>query len=254
MKRLIFKLKHYYSALGFRGVIAFCLAKLQRRKPLYRTSVVGIRTPVWVRLGTTDASVLKQVLLERHYEFPLNIPVRTIIDAGANIGLSAVYFANRFPHAKIIAVEPDAANFELLTLNISGYTNIRAIKAAIWSEHSTVALSDPGEGSHGIRTQPMSANSVHLVDSLTIDDLIRMEGWDCVDLLKVDIEGAEKVVFSKPNEWISRVNSVMIEFHERISPGCEAAVLDACHEFAKQATIGESTLLVRESTSKSESV
>ena len=75
-------------------MIAFLYGKLLGSQPLLKMQLPGIRYPLWVRVGTTDVSVLKQVLVERHYDFDLPIAPRRIVDAGAYTGLSVVFFAN----------------------------------------------------------------------------------------------------------------------------------------------------------------
>jgi methylase of polypeptide subunit release factors len=75
----------------------------------------------WPRNGTKDLSVLKQVFVERQYDFPLPKAPISIADAGTNSGLLAVYFANRYPGASVIAIEPEDSNFKLLKRNASPY-------------------------------------------------------------------------------------------------------------------------------------
>lgn len=216
------KISHYYRLLGCRGVMAFLLGKATRTKPMVKVTVPGIRHPVYVRACTTDASVYAQVLVEKHYEFELPINPRFIIDAGANIGLAAVYFANRFPDAAIIAVEPEADNYAMLCRNAAPYPQIRPLRAALWSENCRLHLFDPGQGSHGFQIRSDSAGSA-AVDAVTVDYILQQAGMKEVDLLKIDIEGAEKEVFEASAEWRGRMLAVMAELHESLKPGCNAA-------------------------------
>ena len=96
MIRALQKIRHYYCTFrGFSGVMAFVFAKLSGTRPLFKTRVGGIRHPVFLRIGTTDASVLRQVLHDKHYDLPLQRTPKFIVDAGANIGLSAVFFCKQ---------------------------------------------------------------------------------------------------------------------------------------------------------------
>src|ERR1700721_2914473 len=113
MIRAFQKIRHYHSALGFSGAVAFIFSKALGIHPLFKTKVAGIKYPVYIRIGTTDATVLRQVLVEKHYDVPCQIAPQTIVDAGANIGFSAIYFANKYPEATIIALEPESSIFHL---------------------------------------------------------------------------------------------------------------------------------------------
>src|SRR6266404_7744998 len=98
--------RRYHSLLGARGVALWPYAKLFKRHPLVRKSALCTRHPVYLRIGTTDLTVYRQVFIERQYEHSLPISPKVIVDAGANIGLSAVFFANKYPDSLVFAVEP----------------------------------------------------------------------------------------------------------------------------------------------------
>lgn len=251
MKRIISKLRHYHSALGLRGVVAFLAGKLRGVTPVFTTRVEGIKHPVMVRLGTTDVSVLKQVLLEKHYNYrPVRDP-KVIVDAGANIGLSAVFFANRYPDALIIALEPERSNFEMLVVNTSKYPGIRPVEGALWPTTSKLALLDPGAGSHGFQTSEVPAGgSVSGIEAFTVESLMSRFNVGHIDVLKIDIEGAEKEVFEHPLPWINKVDLIMAELHEHLKPGCNEAFNAATREFVPAGVIGE-TIIKTRSTSAS---
>ena len=79
----------------------------------------------------------------RNTDFEVEKPPRTLVDAGANIGLASLYFANRFPSANIIAIEPEQSNFDLLRKNVAPYETITPIRAALWHENGIIKLVDP---------------------------------------------------------------------------------------------------------------
>lgn len=249
MNRILSKLRHYHSALGWRGVLAFCGAKLRRQQSVYASRIPNIRFPVYVRLATTDVSVLKQVLLEKHYNFPLKFSPRTIIDAGANIGLSAVYFANRFPEAQIFAIEPEASNFQLLIRNTEAYPNIKPMQGALWHSEGTISLFDPGLGNHGFQISdsgPANGPASKSVKATTVEAILRDQKWLTVDLLKLDIEGSEKEVFDSSGKWIARVQAIMVELHEEMKPGCNASFRRVSSQFQDGGRCGESLMVFRQ--------
>ena len=249
MKHALHVIRHYHSALGFRGVIAFLSARLTGRHPLLETKVAGIRHPVFVRIGTTDTTVLRQVLLEKHYDMALPITPKVIVDAGANIGLSAVFFANRYPEAAIIAIEPEATNFQLLQKNVAPYPQIITLQAALWKEKGQISLVDPHYGHHGFQIMEAPVNGgeeAGLVQAITMEDVFLRAGSDTVDFLKIDIEGAEREVFENSAKWMDKVGLIMAELHDSIKPGCQQAFFDATQSFSKTFHKGETVCRLRE--------
>jgi methylase of polypeptide subunit release factors len=100
-----------------------------------------IRHPVYIRGGTSDFSVLYQVLIQEQYSSDEIAKARYILDAGANIGLTSVYFLNQNPECQIIAVEPDPHNCEIAQRNLEPYgQNCLIIQGAIWSESKPLRL------------------------------------------------------------------------------------------------------------------
>ena len=71
---------------------------------------------------------------------------RVVVDAGANIGLSTVFFANKFPQAKIVAIEPEPSNFAMLRDNVAPYPNVTPVQAALWKEDRGARPVRYGEG------------------------------------------------------------------------------------------------------------
>lgn len=113
--------------------------------PGSRRQVVDVPVPgsdrrLEVRLGTSDIDVFVHVFRSSEYAWEFAESPGVIVDAGAYTGLSTAYFAMRYPAAKIIAIEPDEANFQLLLCNTAAFANVQAVRAALWVEHGSVAL------------------------------------------------------------------------------------------------------------------
>lgn len=243
--RIALKINHYHSALGLKGVILFLYSKITGIKPVVRVKVPGIAHPVRLRVGTTDISTYKQVLVLLQYEFDKPEAPRFIIDAGANIGLSAVYFANRFPQAKIVAIEPEGSNYRMLCENVKPYPQVKALRAALWRENEDLFLFDSGHGNHGFQVGDNEAGSgcgVGSVPGLSIDSIMRDAGESKVDLLKIDIEGAEREVMEGSGAWIDKIGVLMIELHDDIKPGCSKAFYGATEGFSEDIIKGETIM------------
>ena len=138
-----------------------------------------------------------------------------------------MYFAERYPGAKILAVEPDEDNYRLLFRNAEQFEGrITCVRAAIWSCAQRVHISthDSGGqalGAWGIRVSGDAASDSVTIQGITMADLLQqLEGDVWVDILKVDIEGAEKELFSGARiDWLQRIGIVIVETHDRFKPG-----------------------------------
>lgn len=180
----------------------------------------GYPHPIYLRRGTSDWANFLQVLVHQEYALPLRSSVETIVDLGAYIGLSALYFANRYPGARIICLEPSASNFQLLTLNTRCYPQIVCRYAAIWSHACTVSLARQSGGDWGNQFEEDAEGTV---DACGFGDLVAAYDLERIDLLKVDIEGSEARLFDTSfEEWIPRIQAVSCELHDHMVPGCSA--------------------------------
>ncbi len=200
------------------------------------TSIV-IDTPdetrkLYCRSGTSDPDVVWSVFDRRDYDLARLrrfAELRTwlearhrdgrralIIDAGANIGASAVFFALSFPTALVIAIEPEPQNFALLVKNTRGL-NVRCLNAALASEAGHAALLDPGEGNWGFRAEPEPSGTLPCV---TIDGLYQENLGEALFpfIVKVDIEGGEADVFARNTNWIENTPVLVAELHDWLLP------------------------------------
>jgi FkbM family methyltransferase len=246
ISRLIRRLHKYPGKIGLRQTIHLILAQWLSWKE-FQIIVEGIAHPLWIRPRTSDIDVFDQIFISEMYALPFTVPARLVLDLGANVGYASVYFANRYPDARIVAVEPEPLNFLVLTRNTRPYPNVIAIEAAIWPKAQQLALDDSGSA-WSFRVTANGTEGMPSVNGITIDDVLT--GWGegaPVDLLKIDIEGSEKELFSAPcDSWLARTRIIVIELHDRTVPGCELALDRATcsYRFLKMVT-AEDTILVR---------
>jgi FkbM family methyltransferase len=148
-----------------------------------------------IRNSSADADVFLQHFGRREL-LDINYPsdVKSIIDLGANIGISVVVFKYLFPDAKIVAVEMDRNNFFLLKKNTKIYENIFLIEAAIWSSSRGVNKVDVGEGEASYRVENSNTKK-NIVKSYSFDDICKISKTESIDVLKMKIEGAEAEIF-----------------------------------------------------------
>ena len=195
----------------------------------------GITTPFFFREGSSDDSVMKQIFIDKNYE--LNRLVRfydiiteyrkivasgktpLIIDCGANIGASPVWFAKYFSNAKIIAIEPELQNYEILCTNCSPFhPNIICENAAVSCADEIVYLQDPGEGYWGFRTSLEAGQNGIAVSSVSIESIEKKFPDSELFLVKIDIEGGEERLFERNLDWIDRTMVIIIELHDWMFP------------------------------------
>jgi FkbM family methyltransferase len=183
---------------------------------------VGRRVvPVRLRAGAGDLFVFFEVLKDECYFVPEALcpaeGVRTVVDCGANVGLASLYFAGRYPEARVFAIEPHPDNFDILRRNVASQPRIVPVRACVCAEEGRsvfIGTDRPAWGNRinydgsGARTRGLSLNS-----------LCREHGLTTIDLLKIDIEGAERELFSRPG-FLDRTRFVIIELHDDYDLEC----------------------------------
>ncbi len=219
--------------------------KILKNYPTIAARVSGILAPIFIRVQSSDFIVLRQVMVDREYELPGAMAPSVIVDAGANIGVTSVFYANRYPTARIFAIEPEKSNFDMLVQNAAPYQNIVPIHGALWSRSTLLAVCDPEKYSHwGVRVS--EEPSVVTTQAFTVADLIFKYELTFIDILKLDIEGAETEVFETSDQWIRKIGVLVVETHDRIKPGCTSAFEKAAMSFTYRFRQGEVEFATRE--------
>lgn len=212
-----------HRLLGFRGIFAVLANRVCGYPKCLVLHTADVKHPVSFRLHTSDAEVYCEVILGKEYDYPSLTSVRTIVDVGANCGMASIFYANRYPDATVVAVEAEVSNYAALVQNTRAYPNIVPVHAALWHTDGQVEVFPPwprwqGWGKWGFRVR-----EGHGCRALTLPTLMRSVGIETVDILKVDVEGAEREIFSAC-DWMDRVKLLAIELHDRDTPGCSEAV------------------------------
>ncbi len=193
--------------------------------------VRSISKPIWMRPGVSDWIVMERIFMDREYD-PLSVAHDAamdrlaksitalgkkplIIDCGANIGMSSVWFAERFPDATIIAVEPQPENFKILALNARNFPNIIPVNAAISDKMSRVSLTNETGTPWAWKTHESEAGEVI---TLTIPHLANLVEHTELMAVKVDIEGFEVNLFRDSTEWVDGLPLMMFEMHDWMTP------------------------------------
>lgn len=179
-------------------------------------AIGATRRSVRLRPYSGDLFILYEVLAFDAYALPNEEiepnSVRFIVDCGANIGITALLFAARYPNAQIISIEPDPANYKLLCENVASEPRVIPLQAAVvGTPCSSIALSQDRPAWGNAVVAGHNAKGVN-VAAVTLEQIIADHNLPYIDLLKIDIEGAEKDVFSAP-AFMDRVGYLVIELH-----------------------------------------
>ena len=244
----------HFSILGVGGRLSLFFSRkcLKRFLPAWTTTLKlrGYPHPFHFRHGTTDRYVIDEVLIKSQYSVLTNLrDIRNIVDAGANIGTTSVYLLNAYPHASLVALEPAPGNFEMLRKNLRYYGDrAMPIEGALWSHERKLSLDvgtfrDGGEWS--IRVAEAPSRNREEIQAFSVVSLLRKLAWSRIDILKVDIEGAERIVFGASDvDWLDSVRFMAIELHDDV---CHKAFSNGIQRFGGQLRhFGETTFWKRD--------
>lgn len=245
------RMNFYLRNLGLRGLLCAIKAWLTNSTVYFEVKRRDCKFPFLLRVPSSDVPTYEQIFVRRDYDFSVAVQPEVIIDAGANVGVASIYFANKFPDATIIAIEPEQSNYELLKKNTAPYPHVVPVQGALWNKNEEVIVIDPGLGNWGFMTvikhlsRDPRSNTCHAVMGVTIDKLMADYNLSKIDILKVDIEGAEKEVFSDTSPWIDAVESIVIELHDRLKAGCNSSFYGGLDGFDSEWTQGENIFVSR---------
>ncbi|UPQ78464.1 FkbM family methyltransferase [Flavobacterium azooxidireducens] len=222
------RFKQYRRQFGIiKGIEIYLKLKLGIVSSL---KVPGIKYPIKLRPGTSDIRTFYQVFVKKEYDIDFNLIPKVIIDGGSNVGLFAVLMKNRYPEAKIICIEPDPENFELLKTNISCYNDIFCENSGLWNKDTKLKVYDKyNSGKWGLVVEEDIEKGS--ISAISMDTLFEKYSLNEVDVVKIDIETSERQLFSTNFEkWLPKNKIVLIELHDWIDEGCSEPFFKAINK------------------------
>jgi FkbM family methyltransferase len=187
---------------------------------------------IFIRPRSSDWDVLVQIFIHEEYDPPSQLHsddldhfytsqlslgnTPCILDCGANIGLSAIWYSTKFPDARIFAVEPEPSNFALLEKNVRAFNHITPILAAISDHLGHVELANSSASSSWAWQTIEREDGA--VETTTISTLLSSEPALVPFIVKVDIEGFERTLFRSPADWMASTPLVVFESHDWAFP------------------------------------
>ena len=216
-----------------------------------------------IRLLTSDIAVLKQVIIEKEYLPIIELVekkytkdrIKLIVDAGSNIGLATIFFNSYFQNVKIIAIEPEQSNFIQLTKNIEINhldNTVIGLDKALWINNTDLLNinSEFRDGENWAKTVKLTDIQNESVHPATLKDIISNYGQNhIIDILKMDVEGAEASLF-KSEEFLDTlvqyVRFLCFEIHEEFMSreSFHSILNDINFEFSE---VGETTFCLNKS-------
>jgi FkbM family methyltransferase len=232
------------------------------RVPLAPMWVWGVGI-VWFRPNNSDVKAFRQVFIDGAYQMgrrraqtkriqakyqAILAAGRTplIIDAGANVGAAALYFAKAFPAARLVAVEPDPDSCAMLRRNVRTRPQVTVVEGALGAVSGRVNLTPAGKKAWAVRTERSETGCVRVYSTAELREI----GGPDTDLLiyKIDIEGFERDLFATATDWVNDTYALMVELHDWMPQGqgssftLQKAVMDKGFEIVLH---GEDLILVR---------
>ncbi|KQN30878.1 hypothetical protein ASE92_19260 [Pedobacter sp. Leaf41] len=197
--------------------------KFQSDQVLVQSGFYAIK----LRDNTSDKDAFSQIFINNEYQTLIDyihlneIEINTIVDAGANIGLSAIKFSNAFPNCKIICLEPDSDNFEQLQINLENISNVIMLQKALWHKQDFLTLNKDFRDSREWSRRVVKSNNTddNFISAVSIADIIKQYSLQEIDFLKIDIEGSEAEIFKAENDlsFLRQVKIIAIEIHDEFN-------------------------------------
>jgi FkbM family methyltransferase len=195
-------------------------------------SPTGYNAPIYFRPLTTDVHLIQSILYKEEYNIDVKgLEPEVIVDVGGNAGYASIFFANKYPTARIFSYEPEKKNYSLLEKNVISYDNVEPALAAIWGTATKLVPRYESSDAWSFSLKEHNgANQIaqkDLIDGVTLNGFLKKYKISSIDILKVDIEGGELSLFSGDCSWLHNVKILVIELHDRKLRGCSLALYSA---------------------------
>ncbi len=206
------------------------------KNKIYSFTLNSLKHPIYIRSIRADMQSFVNTFIDPYLDKkPYLVDSKFIIDAGANIGFTAILFANWWPDSEIISIEPDLENYNLTLKNSVNYPNIKVVNAGLWNKEANLKIEAGQEDGFVVREIEGNQNNIlaeNLTKGVSLESLMKQYNFPEIDFLKMNIEGSEKEIFSENYDyWISKTKAMLIELHDGKNAGCSKAVFNATNLF-----------------------
>lgn len=220
------RLAGLFTTIGPRATVAYCGRRLDRwGRSVFALHPRQVLHPLYLRPQSSDLRVFSQIFVEVEYACLDDLAgVDLVVDCGANVGFSSAYFLSRFPSCRVVAIEPDPGNFAMLRRNLAPYgSRVELRQAGVWSHSTGLVLNEQPyrDGQEWARqVRACGPDEEAEIEGVDLGSILAEAEHGRVSILKVDIEGAEAVIFSTNYApWLGRVDTIVIELHDDATLG-----------------------------------
>lgn len=210
--------------------------------------------------ASSDSDVFQQIIIEQEYQFVTglisnnNIDVKTIVDAGANVGYTAIYLSHFFKNVQLIALEPNQTTFRRLKHNVelNNLQNVTLHQTGLWNKNAYLKADKSFRDGQAwsFRLEETTNESEKLFEVISMNSLMETHQLKEIDFLKIDVEGGEKAIFNAEADlsWLKTVKVIAIEIHDEFD--CREDIETILKEQFKLFYSGELTIGIHQSCIK----
>jgi FkbM family methyltransferase len=190
----------------------------------------------------SELKVIGEIFAGQEYAVPQGAEPRVIVDLGSHAGFSVLFFKALYPEARIIAVEANPITYRRLLQNISPFKGIEPLHAAVTSYEGEVTLYSGAESWAATLKKGQRLTESAVVPAITLGRLMEQFDLTSIDLLKVDIEGAECELVASSKAALRRTKSVIFEYHQEHDDGTLWTLLEGLETFRLTRLRGDSSV------------
>lgn len=221
--------KNLRKSVNFLDSVILVLSLKLKRKEI---SLPVLKRKVYIRRKTKDTETFEEIFNQNIYNLELPLSPETIIDAGANVGFATLFFKLKYPNSRIALVEIEKENIKMVEKNLQGLKDIKIYHKGLFNKIGFFKVEDPYNASNSFVIKEVAENEPYDIQSTTIDEIMQENNFQTVDILKIDIEGAEKDLFEKNYEsWLPKIKIIMVETHDRMVPRSAFTVMNALDKY-----------------------
>jgi FkbM family methyltransferase len=203
-------LYHFTVDSNYRTLVKLFLQNVFKKRHVSSTATFN-----GFKINVTDFKSFifqyEEIFFHHFYEFKTASAKPVIYDCGANIGVSTLFFASKFPSARIVSYEPSPIVFEVLKKNISqnNITNVMLNQQAVWVKTEVLQFSEEGADSGSL----YDVSNTKKINVQAVDFLEVLMKEEHIDFIKMDIEGAENDLIPHLEPAFSKIQNIFIEYH-----------------------------------------
>lgn len=177
----------------------------------YAFNFWGKSSDILMRTYMGDIDIFYEIFWKKIYSIPkdkISNP-KVIVDLGAHIGFTSIFYSLEYPSAKIFSVEASKRNYEVFNFNTKDFKNIKGTHKAIYSKDGFINFNEDGVLSYNTKINKTGTP----IECISMQTLMEQNEIKKIDLLKIDIEGAESEILRVNNNWLAEVENIIIELH-----------------------------------------